>query len=127
MQRRLSPGGGVFCFCEGLKRRKPCIPFGDARLAKIRMAASDKNASEPGTPVRKTFPEQAAMSPAVLKQIAAHPYRTVIGTLSKDESRSFFEKFPKKFFIDAIGGPLPDRIWPRRRLISLRDPVGLPT
>jgi hypothetical protein len=57
------------------------------------MAASDKYASEPGTPVRNTFPEQAAMSPAVREQIAAHPYRTVIGTLSKDESRSFLKIF----------------------------------
>jgi hypothetical protein len=90
------------------------------------MAASDKNASEPGTPVRKTFPEQAAMSPAVTKPIAAHPYRTVIGTLSKDESRTFSEKFLEKFLTCAPGTLQVSRIRPRRRLISLRDPVGLP-
>ncbi|MFT4159966.1 hypothetical protein [Shinella sp.] len=89
-----SPEGGVFLLPSNGESR---ASRKDARLAKIRMAASTKTHRSPGTPVRKTFPEQAAVSPAVTTPIAAHRYRTVIGTLSNGESRTFsgdFEKFP---------------------------------
>nr|WP_314084592.1 hypothetical protein [uncultured Shinella sp.] len=64
------------------------------------MATFDNTRRSPVTPVRNTFPERAAVSPAVRKPIAAHPYRTVIGTLIKDESRLFL-KNSEIFFMDG--------------------------
>lgn len=108
----------------GLKRQKPRMLSSDARLAKIRMATSDKTRRRPSTPVRNTFPERAAVSPAVTKPIASHPYRTVIGTLSKDESRFFLKKSEKSF--RARKRRIRNRICPHSTTITQRATTTLP-
>src|SRR5690606_26480160 len=83
-------------------------------LPKYAWRRPTKTRRSPGTPVRKTFPEQAAMSPAVREPITAHRYRTVIGTLSKDESRSFLNIF-------AIILKSPQATHPKQDLSSFSD------
>lgn len=101
MQRRLSPGGDVF-LCRftfgqlalnGESRASLSVIHG---LPKYAWRLPTKTRRGPVTPVRNTFPERAAVSPAVTKPIPAYRYRTVIETLSKGELR-FFRKTPKYF------------------------------
>lgn len=81
------------CFSEALNGESRASLAAMHGLPKYAWRRPTKTRRSPGTPVRKTFPEQAAMSPAVREPITAHRYRTVIGTLSKDESRSFLNIF----------------------------------
>ena len=67
-------------------------------------------------------PEQAAVSPAVMKPIAAHPYRTVIGTLSKDESPIFLKN--REIFSGRAKRRIRDRICPHSTTISALRRMG---
>ncbi|MDO9418702.1 hypothetical protein [Pararhizobium sp.] len=82
------------CRDSSIRTRKPRTPSQGRHGLPYTQGPFEKHIEDRTDPGRSTFPDWTTVSPAAGKQLARHPYRMVIETLTKDK----FGHFPKKKF-----------------------------